>query len=325
MKVLVTGADGFVGQHVVAALLERGNDVAGGIHGDVPCPGTLPSDRAAAVTWHRFDLRDSGSVRSLVDDSRPDAVVHLAGLSSVSESWRDPETTFDANATGGLRLLQAIGRLPAPGRPRPVLLVSSGEVYGTDGTEERPLTEDLQLHPVTPYGASKAAQELIAGVLAGGDPGIRLVQTRSFQQMGPGQRPTFVTVNWARQLLDIRDGAQAPTLRVGNLDIHRDFLDVRDAAEAYVGLIEDEGVTGVFNVCSGRSCSLRQLLDLLQDAVGVRPEVATDPDRLRPAEIHSLVGSHAKLTAATGWQPRRPLEESVRTLVESLDGASRPA
>ncbi|HUG41002.1 MAG TPA: GDP-mannose 4,6-dehydratase [Longimicrobiales bacterium] len=323
MRVLVTGADGFVGQHLVAALMERGHAVTGGIRGASPAPGTLPGEIAAAVAWRDFDLRDSTSVEELVAAADPEAVLHLAGISSVSESWQDPETTFDVNATGALRLLTALRRLPAPAGPRPVLLVSSGEVYGADGTEETPLTEEMPIRPVTPYGASKAAQELIADVLA--DPSrMRLVQTRSFQQIGPGQRPTFVTVNWARQLLDIRDGAQAPVLRVGNLDIHRDFLDVRDATAAYITLMED-APSGVFNVCSGRSCSLRRLLQLLQDAVGVSPEIRVAADRLRPAEIRSLVGSPRRLTDATGWTPAIPLEESIRTLVASLDHAPRPA
>ncbi|MBW3553807.1 MAG: GDP-mannose 4,6-dehydratase [Gemmatimonadetes bacterium] len=329
MRVLVTGADGFVGQHVVAALLAGGHEVTGGIRGDAPVLATLTTEEAARVTWSSFDLRVAASVRRMVRGAEPDAVLHLAGIASVSQSWREPETTFDVNATGSLRLLQALRALPARGSAapaaarRPVLLVSSGEVYGADGTAEAPLLEDRPLRPVTPYGASKAAQEMIASVLA--DDAMRLIQTRSFQQIGPGQQPTFVTVNWARQLLDIRNGAQAPVLRVGNLEIDRDFLDVRDAAAAYVALLEDPRAEGVFNLCTGRACSLRHLLELLEDAVGVHPEIRVETERLRPAEIRSLVGSAAKLTAAIGWTPRHSLEDSVRTLVESLDHATRPA
>lgn len=323
MNVLVTGADGFVGQHVVAALLERGHAVTGAIHADAPAAGTLGDGDAARVAWRAFDLRDAESVHALVAAASPDAVLHLGGIASVSQSFREPEATFDINATGTLRLLEALRRLPPPPSPRPVLLVSSGEVYGADGTEGAPLTEDMPLRPVTPYGASKAAAELLAAVMA--DPAMRLVQTRSFQQIGPGQRPAFVTANWAQQLVDIRDGAQPAELRVGNLDIERDFLDVRDAAEAYVTLLEAAGVAGVFNLCSGRACSLRRLLDLLQDAAGVRADIRVDRDRLRPAEIRSLVGSPRRLIEATGWRPRRPIEESVRDLVASLEPAHRTA
>ncbi len=318
MNVLVTGADGFVGHHVLEALLARGHRITGAIHGESPSPGTLPDRLVDRVRWRAFDLRDAASIDALFADHPPDAVLHLAGLSSVSESWNDPETTFDVNATGALRLVQAIRRLPQSSRPRPVLLVSSGEVYGADGSEDEPLREDMPLRPITPYGASKAAQEMIASAL-GRHPGIRLIQTRSFQQIGPGQRPTFVTVDWARQLLDIRDGVQDPVLRVGNLDIVRDFLDVRDAAAGYTALLEDDHADGIYNLCSGRSCSLRHLLSLLQDIVGVSPEIRVDPDRLRPAEIRSLVGSPDRLMKATGWKIRLSLEESLRTTIASLD------
>lgn len=324
MKVLVTGADGFVGQHLVAALLARGHHVAGGIRGPEPTLTTLSGTDAGRVEWLAFDLRDRDSVSSMVTHARPDAVAHLAGVSSVSESWRDPEGTFDVNATGSLRLMEALGDLPAPPHPRPVLMVSSGEVYGASGTEEAPLVEDTPLRPVTPYGVSKAAQEMIASVLAD-ERVMRLIQARSFQQVGPGQRPTFVTVDWALQLLDIREGAREPLLSVGNLDVRRDFLDVRDAAAAYVALLDADVATGVFNVCSGRSCSLRQLLQLLQAATGTQAEIRVDPERLRPADIPSLVGSPRRLMDATGWAPAHSLEDTLGALVASLAHAQRTA
>lgn len=322
MKVLVTGADGFVGQHAIRVLLDRQHHVVGGIHGGEPSLTTLSAEYAARVEWRDFDLRHPGSVDDLVATSRPDAVLHLAGLSSVSRSWREPERTFEVNATGALRLMTAIRALPSPAEPRPVLLVSSGEAYGVDGTTEDPLQEDRPLRPVNPYGASKAAQEAIAGALGRTDD-IRLIQTRSFQQIGPGQRPTFVTVNWARQLLEIREGATDAVLRVGNLDVTRDFLDVTDAARAYVELLETPSASGTFNLCSGTGRSLREVLGLLMDAVGVKPEVQVDPDRLRPADIGSLVGDPSRITTETGWRPRVPLTESIAALVSSLQSSTQ--
>ena len=314
MRVFVTGADGFVGQHVVSGLLERGHDVAGGITGTEPDLRTLSTSRAERVDWIPFDLREPASVAGAVADARPDAILHLAGLASVSKSWRDPGATMDVNVRGAVHLLEAIRELNPSPEPRPVLLVGSGEAYGQNGTEEAPLTEDAPLRPLNPYAASKAAQEMMGWALAHA-PATRLVQTRSFQQFGPGQSPTFVTGDWARQLLAIRDDGRDPVLRVGNVDIVRDFLDVRDAADAYIALLEAPDATGVFNLCSGRGVPLASLLEQLQTAAGVTVEVQVDPDRLRPAEITSLVGDPARLTAATGWTPTRPL---MRTLEDTI-------
>lgn len=317
MRVLVTGADGFVGQHLVAELLGRGHAVVGGILGREPAAGTLGRDDRARVTWTPFDLRDAGSVERLVSSARPDAMVHLAAASSVSRSWKRPAETFEVNATGALHLLLAVAALPAPTLPRPVVLVGSGEAYGRPGTEAEPLRESSPLRPANPYAASKAAQEML-GWAFGSDGGVRMVQTRTFPQTGPGQESTFVTPDWAGQLLAIERGERPPTLRVGNLDVIRDFLDVRDGAAAYAELLETDATSGVYNVCSGRGISLRDLLSMLERAVGVEVKVETDPAKLRPADIPSLVGDPGRLMADTGWRPHRTLDETVRDLVAEL-------
>ncbi len=317
MKVLVTGADGFVGQHLVRALLDRDHDVVGGISGAEPDLRTLPRSHARRVVWHPFDLRDPASVRQLVNGAAPDAVVHLAGVASVSRAWREPEHTFQVNATGALHLLLAIRALPAPAEPRAVLLIGSGEAYGRDGTEDAPLRELDPLLPINPYGASKAAQEML-GFAFGRTDHIRLVQTRSFQQIGPGQRPDFVTIDWALQLLRIRAGGTPPVLDVGNLQVTRDFLDVRDAAEAYITLLERRTQHALYNVCSGRACSLHQLLQALQDATGVQVRLRVDPDKLRPVDIGSFVGDPARLMNDTGWRPHRTLQQTLRDVLAFL-------
>lgn len=323
MRVLVTGADGFVGQHVLAALLERGHHAVGGIRGPEPDLDTLPDDSADRVEWTTFELRDAASVRHLVGATQPDALLHLAGLTSVAASWEDPEATFHVNAHGTLHLLQALREMEPGPDPRPVVLVGSAEAYGRNGTEDAPLTEDVPLRPLNPYAASKAAQEMLAWAMGRTDH-TRLVQTRSFVQTGPGQSPTFVTVDWASQLLDARDRGRAPVLRVGNIDVVRDFLDVRDAVDAYLTLLEDPDAHGVFNVCSGHGIPLRSLLQRLQTAVGVDATVEVDPDRLRPAEISSLVGDPGRLMAATGWRPRRPFDRTLGDLIAHLERSRNP-
>jgi GDP-4-dehydro-6-deoxy-D-mannose reductase len=324
MRLLVTGADGFVGQHVLDALLRAGHHVAGAITGTAPDLTTLSADDARRVDWVTFDLRDAAATRRTVLDLAPDAVLHLAAASSVSRSWKDPDTAFQVNATGALHLLTAIRQLPSPdGPPRAVVLVGSGEAYGRPGTEADPLQESSPLRPSSPYGASKAAQEMLGWAL-GRSPDTRLVLTRSFTQTGPGQTPTFVTIDWATQLLSIRRGHREPVLEVGNVDVVRDFLDVRDAAGAYVALLESPEASGAFNVCSGRGVSLHDLLDALQRAVGVEVEVRPDPERLRPADIPSMVGDPGRLREATGWTPRYGLDETLADVVRFLEVADDP-
>ncbi len=317
MRVLVTGADGFVGQHVVAELLSRGHDVVAGIAGDRPSAGTLETGAWNRVRRITFDLRDHRSVDDLVARAVPDAVVHLAASSSVSRSWTQPRATFDVNATGTLHLLLAVEALPAPALPRPVLLVGSAEAYGRSGTDAQPLTETMPLRPSNPYAASKAAQEMLGWAFAHGE-AVRMIQTRTFPHLGPGQLPPFVAADWATQLLAIAQGDHPPTLRVGNLDVVRDFMDVRDGATAYMDLLDAEAARGVYNVCSGHGTSLGDLLEALRTAVGVDVAMETDPARLRPVDLPSLVGDPGRLMAETGWRPRRRLEESVRDLVAHL-------
>lgn len=317
MRVLVTGADGFVGEHLVRALLKGGHEVVGAITRDDPTLLTLGPEEARSVEWRRFDLRDGGSVASLVSADPPDAVVHLAALSSVRASWTAPVETFEVNVLGTVRLLDALGRLPAGTDRRVVLLVGSAEAYGVDGTEERPLTEDAPLRPLNPYGASKAAQEA-AGWAYARSGGLRVVQTRSFNHAGPGQRPTFVLADWALQLLRRRAIDSDEALRVGNIEVRRDFLDVRDVADAYISLLETPAAEGVFNVCSGQGHSLRELLAMLCDATGVEVEVEVDPGKLRPGDIGSLVGDPTRLARTTGWMQARPMEQTLTDLVAEL-------
>jgi GDP-4-dehydro-6-deoxy-D-mannose reductase len=319
VRVLLTGADGFVGQHVARLLLARGHDVVGAISHVPPSLRLLGDAEARAVAWRPFQLTDPASIRAAVAEAKPEAVVHLAGSSSVARSWERPAEVMQVNALGALHLLLALRDVPATGSRRPVLLAGSAESYGREGTEREPLVEDLPLEPRNPYAASKAAQEMMGWALAQGSD--RLLLARGFPHSGPGQRPPFVLPQWTHDLLRMRRGELPPVLSVGNLDVVRDLVDVRDVAEAYVALLEAPEAEGVFNVCSGRGYRLGDVLAKLCALVGVQPEVRTDPTRLRPSDIRSLVGSRERLSRATGWTPKRSLDEMLRDLVADLDAA----
>lgn len=294
MRVLVTGATGFVGRHVLRAL-------AG--HGHEPVCAGAPGDAAADLV---LDVRDSGTLEAALAATQPDAVVHLAGIAFVPVALRDPLSALDVNALGTARLLEAVR---AAGRPVRVLVVSSAEVYGAQPPEAMPLPESTELRPANPYAASKVAAEACARAWAASY-GLDVVTARPFNHIGPGQDPRFAVPSFAGQLAAIAAGGP-PVLHVGNLEARRDFLDVRDVAEAYVALLANGRPGEVYNICSGRAVAIREVLRLLISLAGVPVEVRNDPERMRPSDVPVFVGDATRLRETTGWEPRIPLEASL--------------
>lgn len=304
MRVLVTGANGFVGQHLVRELIRRGGSeiVAGSLDGN-PVFGL----ESGGVEWVPLDVTSTESVRSAVRRCGPDRVFHLAGQSSVGHSFRAPLETWEINATGTLRLLESLRRECA--RPPRLLLVSSAEVYGGVPEGEQPIGESQPRRPLTPYGSSKGSAELCA--LQFGEMGaVEVVVTRSFNHIGPGQDARFVVPSLARQLVRMgREGGE-PVLRVGNLNVCRDFLDVRDVVRAYLTLMERGAEGEVYNVCSGEGRSLLAIVEELVRLSGTGARIEEDPERFRPADIRALVGDPTRLRSL-GWEPRIPLSRSL--------------
>ncbi len=296
MRALVTGARGFVGAHLCRALQARGDIVvaAGRAHEagiDVP-----------------LELGDGGSVAAALDAAAPDVVYHLAAQAFVPESVADPLGTYEVNALGTARLFEAVRRRPAPG-PR-VVVVSSAEVYGARATADYPLRESLAPLPATPYAASKVAAEAIA-LATCRTFGVRAVVARAFNHIGAGQDPRFAIPAFALQLARVAEGGLARVM-VGNLEALRDFLDVRDVVEAYIALAERGRDGEIYNVCSGKPVSLKEMLRRLILIAGVPVEVREDPERMRPSDVPMSYGDPAKLTADTGWAPQHRLETSLR-------------
>lgn len=312
MRVLVTGAAGFVGGHLVRALLHDGYEVwAGSVDGTPP-----PGGRSDDARWVALDVTSDRSVASVIAEARPEGVFHLAGQASVAASFTDPLGTWEVNATGTLRLLDALEDGTR------FLLASSAEVYGVVPEEEQPIREARPLRPPNPYAASKAAAEM-AAVQASLTGRVAAVVARSFNHTGPGQDTRFALPSFARQLDAMRGGAGERVLRVGNLDARRDFLDVRDVVRAYIVLLE-HGEAGVsYNVCSGRALRLREIVDAMVALTDAHIRVEVDPARVRPVDVPLLLGDAARLRAL-GWTPRVELEETLRDLLRAEAELSSP-
>jgi GDP-4-dehydro-6-deoxy-D-mannose reductase len=306
VRVLVTGAGGFVGGHLIAALRARGHEV-------------VPADRAPHANDEDtlpLDVADPLAVRGAVELARPDAIAHLAAQAFVPASLTDPEATFDVNAHGTLRVLEAARALADEGGPAArVLVVSSGDVYGTQPRDAFPLRETTAPLPRSPYAASKVAAEALALAYARSY-GVDAVVTRAFNHIGPGQDERFAVVAFALQIARVAAGG-APRVLVGNLDASRDFLDVRDVCEAYVLLLEGRGAAGeIYNVCSGTATTMREILRRLIELARVPVEVRDDPARMRPADVPVSVGDASKLREAAGWAPRVALNAALRTVYD---------
>ena len=293
MKTLLTGASGFVGGHMQSR---------------IPC---IPMSRAG----HELDLRDADAVRRLVNDVQPDAVIHLAAQSFVPDSFEKPRETFDINFTGTLNLLTALKDSGVQGR---MLFVGSGDTYGLVSEERLPVTEDQPLRPRSPYAVSKVAAEALCYQWSQTEP-TTLVMTRSFNHVGPGQSERFAVSDFAKQVIEIKKGRREPVLNVGDIDVTRDFTDVRDVTAAYSLLLE-HGLNGEsYNVCSGVEHSLRSVLEQLLQLAEVEARIEQDAARLRASEQRRMRGSYAKLHRDTGWEPTISLEQSLKDILQNWE------
>lgn len=320
MRVLVTGAAGFVGQHLVCELLRDGHLVFGGTQtGEPPRSGTLSVEERGRVHWVPMDLASSDSVSAAVETASPDAVYHLAGQSSVADSFSRPLDTWDVNATGTLRLVCSLSG--HSGDRARVLLVSSAEVYGRVPEDEQPISEDRPLSPASPYAASKAAAEMVAQQ-ACATRGPRVVIARSFTHTGPGQDARFALPSFAHQLAGVRAGRYGSTLHVGNLSVRRDVLDVRDVVRAYRCLIERGEPGAVYNVCSGEAHELRAMVEQMIELSRTGARIEVDAERFRPIDLPLLVGDGSRLRAL-GWSPEVPLRRTLADLLEATERECR--
>lgn len=291
MKMLLTGASGFVGNHLQRYLA---------------CIPLAKGEKS-------IDLRDSSQLRQAIEKIKPDAVIHLAGQSFVPESFVAPQETFDINFLGTYNLLVALKETGFSGK---MLFISSGDIYGLVPTSQLPILENYPLKPRSPYAVSKVAAEALCYQWSQTEP-FHIVMVRAFNHIGPGQSDRFVVSSFARQIIEIKLGQRDAVIRVGDIDVTRDFTDVRDVVQAYLLLIEQGKNGEVYNVCSGVERSIESVLHQLLAQAGVEARIEQDSDRLRLSQQRRVYGSFAKLHRDTEWKPKIPFTESLNDILTS--------
>lgn len=312
-KVLVTGGDGFVGEHLIAHLLEAGHRVAASALSLPPDRDTLSPEQMGAVEWKVADVLDRDALYRLVAAIRPDHIFHLAGMSSAARARERPAEAVRTNAAGTVNLLEAIvaAREDFPGLDPRILVMGSGDAYGRTAADGEPVAEDQSLRPLGPYGLSKACQEIAAHTYRRSH-GLRTLVARPFNLVGPGQRPGFVVPDFCARVSAVASGRDESPLRVGTLDVERDFTDVRDAVRAFRRVMELPEPAVVYNVCSGVPLAIGRLLDWVLEEAGVEVEVQVDPALAREDEPARIVGDPGRLVRDTGWEPAHELRDTVR-------------
>jgi GDP-4-dehydro-6-deoxy-D-mannose reductase len=310
-RILVTGVTGFAGSHLVDYLLTRDDcEIYGIYRWRSPLENILHfMDRIRLV---ECDLRDASSTRDTIESIRPDWIFHLAAQSFVPTSWSAPTESLTTNVLGQLNIFEAVRRLGLPCR---IQIACSSEEYGMVHADELPIRETNPLRPLSPYAVSKVAQDLLAYQYWMSWK-VDSVRTRGFNHEGPRRGPVFVASDFAKQIADIEKGSRPPVVHVGNLEARRDFTDVRDMVRGYWLALEKGAPGEVYNLCSGKDYSIRQVLELLLGMTKTRIEVRQDRLRLRPSDVPVLLGDGTKFREATGWVPVIPFEQTLHDMLE---------
>ncbi len=310
MQLLITGITGFVGSHMAEHALAQGAEVFGSFRWRSKTDNI--DHLRSKVTLVESDLRDLSSVRALLEAANPTHVIHLAAQSFVHASWKTPAETLTTNILAQVNLLEGLRGLKMSPR---FLVVGSSEEYGHVEDDELPIKETNPLRPLSPYAVSKVGQDLM-GYQYWKSYGMLIIRSRAFNHEGPRRGDVFVTSNFARQVAEIEAGLRDPVILVGDLTPRRDYSDVRDIVRGYWTLLERGEPGEVYNLCSGRSWSIQQVLDFLLEQARVRDiKVQTDPSRLRPSDVMVLEGDPSKVEKATGWKVEIPFERTLKDLL----------
>lgn len=312
-KILITGISCFVGGHFTEYLVkEKPEYQIHGISRSKPAWDFFrDSDHARhALSFHQCDLLDSSNVNTIIEEIQPDYILHLASFSSVAQSWKEPLVSFLNNTNAFLTIVEAVR---VQGLKTRILSVGSSEEYGIVRQQDLPLAENSRLAPANPYAVARVSEENLAQIYAKGYH-LDICCTRSFNHIGPGQSDQFVVSSIAKQFAEIATQRKKPVIHIGAGSIIRDFIDIDDVIRAYMAILET-GVTGeVYNVCSGRGCSIDDIVKSFSALTGIPVEVQSNNDLLRPIDNPILIGSNDKLRNDTGWKPVCSMEKSLEKI-----------
>ena len=300
MRILISGASGFAGQHLAKALAERGHKV---FSADISTSESVP---------HQLDICDKGNIEQILDLTRPDCVVLLSGLSSVRASWMDPAAAFQVNTTGALNLFTAVQKKFPKAR---FIFAGSAEEYGKSSAT--PLPEDTICTPVNPYALSKYSAGKTMAMMAEKE-NTEFIHLRLANHFGPGQKQGFVIPDFASQIAKKMLANDNSDIVVGNLEAKRDFLYIKDVIDAYIKIIEAEKLECTLcNIGSGKTISIREMLDTLIELAGISAKVTVDKSRLRSADTTGTPLDITQAATAFGWAPQVEIKEALRLTLAS--------
>ncbi|MEA2036729.1 MAG: GDP-mannose 4,6-dehydratase [Nanoarchaeota archaeon] len=310
MKALITGITGFVGSHLAELLLSKNYEVWG--IGRWRSDTTNINHIKSKLKMIEADLNDAHSFYNAINQIKPDEIYHLAAQSFVPTSWTAPEDTMKTNVIGTINLFEAVRK--AGINPK-IQVACSSEEYGFVKPDETPIKETNPLRPLSPYGVSKIAQDMLSYQYFKSY-GLNIVVTRGFNHTGPRRGDVFVCSNFAKQIAEIEKGQKEAKIRVGNLDTIRDFTDVRDMVKGY-NLALEKGVPGEhYNICSGKGYTIKEVLEMLLKMTDKDIKIEEDPERMRPSDVEVLIGDNSKFKKQTGWKPEISFEKTLKDLLD---------
>jgi GDP-4-dehydro-6-deoxy-D-mannose reductase len=312
-KFLITGFSGFVSSHFLKYLED--NTIRSSILGIDLNPPEFQFDQYHNLkcSFKKVNMLEKNAIKELFCNFAPDYILHFASFSSVGFSWKNPTLSFTNNTNLFLNLLEEVR---AAGVNCRIISIGSSEEYGNVDPKNLPLKENQVLNPLSPYAVARVAQEHLSKLYSSGY-GLDIIMTRSFNHLGPGQKPNFVISSFAKQMVEMKNkGLTKGHLKTGDINIIRDFLDVRDVVRAYYFLLKYGKRGEIYNICSGKGTSIKEIIDMMANILGLDIKIRINEDLIRPNDNKIIIGDNNKIRREIGWQRKIPLGQSLRDVLE---------